>query len=214
MCSHPHRIYPRWSELLRAESTNGLWSISRRAALANDLKGAAPAGKVHEGVDLARVLAALIGEGLLGEGGGVVGVVLLEGEVDEQRLAYDCFVRDETPVAAIFAIVAIVAHDEVIPNRDDEFAVVDERAHSDPPAGIDLRVGALETGEVVAEIVGWSGAEDRVRLGERATVDVNLTRVKAEVVTWKANDAFDQMQAGVDRVMEHDDVAPAYGSRG
>ena len=53
------------------------------AALADYLEDAAPASEVDEGVDFAGVLLALVGESLLGEGGGVVGVVLLEGEVDE-----------------------------------------------------------------------------------------------------------------------------------
>src|ERR1700733_1144193 len=140
--------------------------------LANDLEGAAPTGEVDEGVDLAGLMTALIGEGLLGESGSIVGVVLLEREVDEQRLADDGFARDEAPVAAV---VAVIAHDEEVAGRDDELAVVDQRAHADPPAGVDLGISALEAGEVVAEVVGWCRAEDGVGLGEGAAVDIDLT---------------------------------------
>src|ERR1700723_314631 len=143
--------------------------------LANDLEGAAPTGEVDEVLDLAGLITALIGEGLLGESGSIVGVVLLEREVDEQRLADDGFARDEAPVAAVFAVVAIIAHDEEVAGRDDELAVVDQRAHADPPAGVDLGISALEAGEVVAEVVGWCRAEDGVGLGEGAAVDIDLT---------------------------------------
>src|SRR5258705_6940408 len=156
--------------------------MARMSLLANDLKGAAPAGEVDERVYFACMLAALVGEGLLGEGGGVVGVVLLEGEVDEHGFADDGFAGNEAPVAAVFAVVAVVSHDEVVADGDDELAVVDERAHADPPAGVDLGVGALEAGEVVAEVVGWAGAVDGVGLGEGVAVDEDAAGVEAEVV--------------------------------
>src|ERR1700722_6366107 len=132
--------------------------------LANDLEGAAPTGEVDEGVDLAGLMTALIGEGLLGESGSIVGVVLLEREVDEQRLADDGFAGDKAPVAAVFAVVTVISHDKEVAGRDDGLAIVDERAHADPPTGVDLGIGALEAGEVVAEVVGWGGAEDGVGL--------------------------------------------------
>ena len=142
------------------------------------MEDAAPAGEVDEGVDLAGAAGArwFSGAGLLGEGGRVVGLVLLEGEVDEQGFADDGFARDEAPVAAVFAVVAVVAQDEVVAGGDDEFAVVDEAAHADPPVGVDLGVGALEAGEVVAEVVGRAGAVDGVGLGEGVAVDEDAGR--------------------------------------
>src|SRR5882757_5120149 len=185
--------------------------MARMSLLANDLKGATPAGEVDERVYLACMLAALVGEGFLGEGGRIVCVVLLEGEVDEHGFAYNRFPWDETPVAAVFAVVAVVAHDEVVADGDDEFAVVDEGAHADPPAGVDLGVGALEAGEVVAEVVGRAGAIDGVGLGEGVAVDEDAAAVEAEVVAGKANDALDEMEGGVDWVVEDDDVAAMDG---
>ena len=52
--------------------------MSQPWVLADDLEGAAPAGEVDERVDPACGLAALVGQGFLGESGGVVSVVLLE----------------------------------------------------------------------------------------------------------------------------------------
>ena len=118
---------------------------------------------------------------------------------------------NEAPVAAVFAVVAVVAQDEVVAGGDDEFAVVDERAHADPPVGVDLGVGALEAGEVVAEVVGRAGAVDGVGLGEGLAVDEDVTTVQAEMVAGKADDALDEMQRGVDGVVEDDDVAAVDG---
>jgi hypothetical protein len=179
------------------------------------VEDAAPAGEVDEGVNLAGGLAALVfGAGLLSEGGRVVGFVLLEREVDEQRFADDGLARDEAPVTAVFAVVAVVAHDEVVAGRDDEVAVVDEAAHADPPVRVDLGVGALEAGEVVAEIVGRRGAVDGVGFGEGVAVDEYLAGMETEAVAGQADDALNQMQRGVDGVVEDDDVAAMDGGRG
>jgi len=135
----------------------------------------------------------------LGEGGGCfVGLLRLEGEVDDEGLADDGFARDEAPVATVFAVVAVVAEDEVVTGGDDEIIVFDEGAHADPPAGVDLGIGGLEAGEVVAEVVG--------RAGEAV--------VEAEVVAGEADDAFDKMEGGVDGIVEDDDVAAVDGCCG
>ncbi len=175
--------------------------------LADDLEDAAPASEVDEGVDFAGVLLALVGKSLLGEGGGVVAVMLLEREVDEKGFADDGFAWDKAPVPAVFAVVAVVAHDEVVAGGNDEFAVVDQAAHANPPVRVDLRVGALETGEVVAEVVGWAGAVDGVGLDEGMAVDEDAAGVQAEAITRQADDALDEMECGVDGVVKDDDVA-------
>ena len=185
--------------------------------LADDLEGAAPAGEVDYRVDFAGVGSAGSGRGLLGEsaaGVSVVGFMLLEGEVDEQRFADDGFAWDEAPVAAVFAVVAIVAEDEVVAGGDDELVVFDEGAHADPPVGVDLGVGALEAGEVVAEVVGRAGAIDGVGLGESVAVDVDEAAVEAKVVAGEADDALDEVKRGVDGVVEDDDVAAMDGGGG
>src|SRR5207237_10716884 len=134
-----------------------------------------------ERVDLACGLAALVGEGFLGEGGGVFGVVLLKGEVNEHGFADDGFAGNEAPVAAVFAVVAVVSHDEVVAGGNDEFSIVDEGPHADPPVGVDLGVGALEAGEVVAEVVGRAGAVDGVGVGEGVAGDKGAAGGEGEV---------------------------------
>ena len=80
--------------------------------------------------------------------------------------------------------------------------------------GVDLGVGALEAGEVVAEVVGRGGAIDGVGLDERVAVDEDAAAVETEVVAGQADDALDEMEGGVDGVVEDDDVAAMDGGRG
>ena len=81
-----------------------------------------PAGEVDDGVDLASavVVGWDYGASLLGEGGGFFGVVRLQREVDDEGFSDDGFARNEAPVAAVFAVVAVVADDEEIAGGDDE----------------------------------------------------------------------------------------------
>ena len=151
----------------------------------------------------------------LGEGGCcVVGLLRLEGEVDDERLADDGFAGDEAPVSAVFAVVAVVAEDEVVAGGDDELVVFDKGTHADPPVRVDLGIGGLEAGEVVAEVVGRAGAVDGVGLGKDVAVDVDAAFVEAEMVAGEADDALDEMGGGVDGVVEDDDVAAVDGCCG
>jgi hypothetical protein len=140
--------------------------------------------------------------------------VLLERKVNEQRLADDGFAGDEAPIAAVLAVVAVVAEDEVVAGRDDELVVFDKEAHADPPVGVDLGVGALEAGEVVAEVVGRAGAVDGIGLGEGMAVDVDAAFAEAEMVAGDTDDSLDEVEGGVDGVMEDDDVAAMDGCGG
>ena len=141
----------------------------------------------------------------------VVVAVLLQRKVDEQRLADDGGARNEAPIAAVLAVVAVVAEDEVAVRRDGELAVVDQRLHLNPPVGGDVGVGVLQSGKVVAEVVGRAGAVDGVRLVKGVTVDEDAARVKAKAVAGQADDALDEMERGVDGIVEDDDIAPVNG---
>jgi hypothetical protein len=121
-----------------------------------------------------------------------------EREVDDEGFADDGLAGDEAPIAAVFAVVAVVAEDEIVAGGDDELAVVDEGAHLDPPDGVDVGVGALEAGEVVAKVVGRAGAVDGVGLGEGAAVDVDVLVV--ETGSWKTMTSPRWMAAGGSRV--------------
>jgi hypothetical protein len=183
----------------------------------HDLEGAAPAGEVDYGFEFAGAGVAGFGGCVgLGEGGCrcVIRLLRLEGEVDDEGLADDGLAWDEAPVAAVFAVVAVVAEDEVVANGDDELVVFDQRAHANPPVGVDLGIGGLEAGEVVAEVVGRAGAVDGVGFGEGVAVDVDEAVVEAQMIAGKADDAFDEMEGGVDGVVEDDDVAAVDGCGG
>ena len=176
------------------------------------MKDATPTSEVDEGVDLSGMLGVLVfGDGLLGKGAITVGVVLLEGEVNEERFADDGLARNKSPVAAVFAVVAVVAHDEVVAGGDDEVAVFNEGAHANPPVRVDLRVSALEAGEVVAEVVGRRGAVDSVGLGKEAAVDEDAAGAETEMIAGKADDPLDEMEGGVDGIVEDDNVAAMDG---
>ncbi len=179
--------------------------------LVDNLEGAAPAGEIDDGFDLAGLTAAGVRGRLLGQGAVVVGIMLLEGKVDEQRLADDGLARDEAPVAAVFAVVAVVSKNEVIAGGNDEFVVFDQRAHTDPPMGVYFGVSALEAGEVIAEVVRRAGAVDGVRLGKGVAVDINVAVVEAEMVARQADHAFDEVERRVNGVVKDYDVAALDG---
>src|SRR5947209_3793327 len=53
--------------------------------------------------------------------------------VNEHRPADDVRPRDESPVAAVFADVAIVAHPKITVRRDDYISALDVRTHGEDP---------------------------------------------------------------------------------
>jgi len=69
----------------------------------------------------------------------------------------------------------------------------------------------LQTGKVVAEVVGRTGTVDGVRLGEGMAVDVDVAVVEADAIAGKADDSFDEIERGVDGVVKDDDVAAMDG---
>ena len=213
----------RSSSVYRLFGRGGIWRAGGRAGLVDDAEGAVPAGEVgemEEGVERA----GLGGTGGKGGGeagrGGLVGgrtrrvVGFAEGEVDEQGAADDGGGGDEAPVAAVLAVVAVVAEDEVLAGGDGELAAVDELLHLDPPVGVDVGIGVLEAGEVVAEVVGGAGLVAGVGLEEGLAVDEDAAVAQAEVVAGEADDALDQVHGGVDGVVEDDDVAAVEGGGG
>jgi hypothetical protein len=160
------------------------------------------------------VVAGFGGDGGAGPGAGLVDTGLLERKIDEEGLADDGVAGDEAPVAAVLAVVAVIAEDEIVVGGDDELAVVDQIAHLDPPDGVDVGIGVLEAREVVAEVVGLAGAIDGVGFGDGLAVDVDAACAEADAVSGEADDSLDQMEGGVDGVVEDDDIATADGGDG
>ena len=76
-----------------------------------------------------------------------------------------------------------------------------------PPGGVDVGIGGLEAGKVVAEDVGAAGSVAGVGLGERLAVDVDVLVMDTQVIAGQADDALDEVHGGIDWKMEDDDFA-------
>ena len=111
------------------------------------MEGSVPAGVGEEVGELVE------GEGgFVGEGGLVVLIVGgFEGPVDEEWAADEIGAVDESPVAAVEAVGAVVAHDEEAVGRDDEVFALNVGGKIEGPLGGDAGdVGGGHGGEVVA----------------------------------------------------------------
>src|SRR4051812_14672249 len=71
-------------------------------------------------------------------GRGWLRVATVHAEVDEQRTSHDVLARHEAPVAAVGAVVAVVAHHEVVAFGHDELMVLDQSVHFGSPVRVDL----------------------------------------------------------------------------
>jgi hypothetical protein len=143
-----------------------------------------------------------------------VPIALPQGKVDQQRATDDVFAGNEAPVAAVFAVVAVIAEDEVVSGWDDEISVVDELAHANPPAGVDGWVGVLEPGKVVAKVIGHRPAVDGVGLIETEPIDEDMACTEADVIPGDSDDSFDKVDAGLDGEVKDDDVSAVNGRCG
>src|SRR5690242_18704900 len=71
--------------------------------------------------------------------------------VDQQRPTNNILARHKSPVAAVKAVIAVVAHHEVIPFRNDELIVYNQLLHLGPPgAAHRWHYGQVEARELVA----------------------------------------------------------------
>jgi len=86
----------------------------------DSMEHAAPAGargKMGDGVEN--------GEEALAEGGlGIIVAVGVHRPVDEEGAAHDGFAVDKAPVAAVGAVVAVIAHGEILAGRYDELVAL------------------------------------------------------------------------------------------
>src|SRR5215207_7243171 len=135
--------------------------------------------------------------------------------VDEHRAAYDQLARDEAPVAAVLAVVAVVAHGEVVPLRHVELLAA-HGARRDPqtlrlPVDVVLalarrlgrvrvrqrhvlivleRRAALVAVRRVAVLVARRVVGRDFVLGERLAVDENVRAANFDEVAGKTYDAL------------------------
>ena len=70
----------------------------------------------------------------------------------------------KTPVAAVQALVAIVAEDEVLAARDDQLAILDEGAQLRGPGDADVFIEPVAARKIIAKFIGDMLFEDDVGL--------------------------------------------------
>src|SRR5205823_10394451 len=161
-----------------------------RDGLVDGVEGSVPAGFAEEMCELIEGEADLVGKALrfdLAFGG-------FEGPVDEERAANEIGARNESPVAAVEAVGAVVAHDEEAVGRDDEVKAADVGRQIEGPLGRDTRdVGGWHGGEVVAVgVVVGGGGFGGAGFDLLEAVEVEDAAAKVDAVAGNPDDAFNE----------------------
>ena len=175
------------------------------------MESSAPAGVVEEMGDLVK-----------GEAGSLRRVrrehLILrsdEGPVDEERAADEIGAGDEAPVAAVEAVGAVVAHDEVHIGWDDEVFALDVGGEVEGPTAVTWRSeGGWNGGEfVVVGVVVGGGGLGGVGLVLGDSVEVEDAVAEVDAVAGDADDALDEdivLALGLqDRPVEDDGLVAA-----
>src|SRR5581483_3209104 len=131
------------------------------------------------------------------------------GKPDEKGPADQVFFRHESPVTAVVAVVAVVAHDEVVPRRDHDLR-----------RGTVIRAGRQENivfhtvqplaraGRLVLHLaVLLNGVRRDFLLRHQLAVNVDLLALVNDPIARKADDAFDVIDRFVARKAKHHHVA-------
>ncbi len=135
--------------------------------------------------------------------------------VNEERLSNQVRVLHEPPIPAVQRIVAVIAQHEIVPCRNDQFAIhhmpqhlrpgrqqVRLTFHSDVP---------YAAGQVVPIHISRKPVND-VRLPERCAIQIDHAIFHSYPITRHANHSLDEDLLPVHRVMKHDQIA-SLGSR-
>ena len=107
---------------------------------------------------------------------------LVHRPVNQQRAADDVVGGNQSPIARIVAVIAVVAQDEVRTLRDDQLAVFHQFLGLDEPLGCDLVRKESAVGKVVAELVTLSPVERCIFIVLLYAVDVNVFIDQADVI--------------------------------
>jgi len=140
----------------------------------------------------------------------------VEGPVDEEGATYDVFARDKTPVAAVEAFGAVVAHGEDLAGRDDEISILNVAGKLIGPAGGDVAIVVGRDGRKVVAIgiegvlgVVVVGGHAGVGLVLRDAVEVDDTVAEMDAVAGYADGALNEEEIRLAGLEEDDDVAAA-----
>ena len=113
--------------------------------------------------------------------------------VDQQRTSDDIFVGHETPVAAVQALIPVITQHKIVSLRNNQFAVLDQFLHLQPPAPLEAGHGKIQTRKLVAKSVVHTRAVADIRFLQRMAVYVDLAIDQADPVARDADDAFHEM---------------------
>src|SRR3954466_2450397 len=125
----------------------------------------------------------------------------LERPVDEHWTPDDVRSRDESPVAAVFAHVTIIAHPKIAVGRHDDIPALDVRTHGEDPL---LRHVHSIRRRILREVVAIARElilrdlrvlVHHVALAELLAVPVKVAMVHVQVVAWNADDALHDVHA-------------------
>ena len=145
-------------------------------------------------------------ETLRDAGAGVFIAWLLERPIDEHGTTDDVFVRHKSPIAAVEADVAIVAHGKNAVRRNHQLAILEVRGKRVAPGRVQaVVIGRWNGREVIAIAVVGSVADDEGRF-ELLAVAINDAVLKLDAVTRYSDDALHDVQTGLGRRNEDKDV--------
>src|SRR5262245_4378983 len=129
--------------------------------------------------------------------------------INQQRPTNHIFPWHEAPVAAIEALVAIIAEDEIISLRDNQLPVFDKLLHLEPPETLQPGHRHIQARELIAENIVYGGRVANIRLRQRGPVDEDPSFDEANAVSWNACDSLRAMWRRIYGLAENADVTSA-----
>ena len=127
--------------------------------------------------------------------------------IDQQGAPNDIFPRHEAPIAAVEALIAIVAQHEIVALRNNQFAVLDQFSHLQPPPPLQPRDGIVSAGKLVPKYVMRQRAVTNVRFRQRSAVHVHSPVDQAYAISRHSHHALHEVFAGMNRIVENDDIS-------
>src|SRR6185436_497975 len=115
----------------------------------------------------------------------------------------DQFARNKSPVAAVLAVIAVVAHRKIKIGRHDHFVSLEEGG----VPGDSIQIVGRITGKRRKQPAIAAIHHLLVRLGQRLSIDKDLRIVEANSVARQANRPLYIVLGEVARVLENNDVA-------
>ena len=131
----------------------------------------------------------------------------LQRKINQERLAHNRGARNEAPVAAVLAVVAVVAQHEVAVRRHRQFAIRNQPPHLAPPARVHSRIGPVHARKIVAVAVRDRRPEDCVRLRKRLPIHISMAFAQPNPVARQAHHALHQVHRRVHRIVKDNQVA-------